>query len=98
MAVHWLPTALIDLDVISDQIMLDSPSVAEREVATIIEVSGHLNRFRHLGRPGRWPESRELVIEGRYILAYRENGEDIEVTAVLRAERQWPETPDQRLE
>jgi len=96
MAVHWLPAALIDLDVISDHIMLDSPSIAEREVAAIMEVAEHLNRFRHLGRPGRWPESRELVIEGRYILAYRENGEDIEIVAVLRAERQWPETPEVR--
>jgi plasmid stabilization system protein ParE len=96
MALIWLSTALNDLDVISDQIMLDDPAAAEREVATIFEASEHLNRFRYLGRFGRWPESRELVIEGRYILAYREAGEDIEIIAVLRAERQWPETPEER--
>ena len=93
MAIHWLPAALKDLDDIYDQIMLDSPTAAEREVIKIQEAVEHLNRFRYLGRPGRWPESRELVIEGTYILAYREQGEDIEVLAALRAERRWPEMP-----
>jgi toxin ParE1/3/4 len=96
MAIHWLPAALQDLDEIVEQIIVDSPSAAEREVIKIMEAVEHLNRFRALGRPGRWPESRELVIEGTYILAYRENGEDIEVLAALRAERRWPETPDKR--
>ncbi len=96
MAIHWLPAAFQDLRYIRDQIMLDSPAVAEREILKILEAAEHLNRFRALGRPGRWPESRELVIEGTYILAYRENGADIEVLAILRAERRWPLTPDER--
>ena len=94
MAIHWLPAALHDLRDIHDQIMLDSPAAAEREVLKIQEAAEHLNRFRYLGRPGRWPESRELVIEGTYILAYREQGEDIEILAALRAERRCPDTPE----
>ncbi len=94
MAIHWLPATLQDIDDLYTQIMLDNPAAAEREVLKIIEAAEHLDRFRYLGRPGRWPESRELIIEGTYILAYREHGEDIEVLATLRAERRWPETPE----
>ena len=96
MAILWLPLAQKDLHDIREQIMVDKPAAADREVAKIIEASEHLNQFRYLGHTGRWPESRELVIDGTYILAYRQDGEDIELLAALRAEREWPETPFER--
>ena len=45
-----------------------------------------------LGRPGRVPGTRELVVAGTpYILPYRVQGEIIQILHVLHGARRWPE-------
>jgi plasmid stabilization system protein ParE len=45
-----------------------------------------------MGRPGRLPGTRELVIVGlRYIVAERTTAETVDILAILRAARRWPD-------
>lgn len=96
MIIRWLPRALLDLDAIYEQILINNPTAADQELFKITEATKRIKLFRKLGRPGRWPESRELVVDGTYIVAYRENNEDIEIFTVLRAERLWPDKPKEQ--
>jgi len=42
-----------------------------------------------MGRPGRVPETRELVIQP-YIVAYRVKGGIVQILRVLHSAREWP--------
>jgi toxin ParE1/3/4 len=45
-----------------------------------------------MGRPGRVPGTRELVIPGtRFIVPYRLQGNTIQVLRVFHGARRWPE-------
>jgi plasmid stabilization system protein ParE len=46
-----------------------------------------------MGRPGRVPGTRELVVAGTpYVVAYRVAASQIDVLAVIHAARRWPQT------
>ena len=46
-----------------------------------------------MGRPGRVPGTRELVIPGTpYIVPYRVQGEAIQILRVYHSARRWPES------
>jgi toxin ParE1/3/4 len=46
-----------------------------------------------MGRPGRVPHTRELIIGGTlYIIPYRAKGEKIEILRVLHASMPWLES------
>ena len=45
----------------------------------------------HIGRPGRVPRTRELVVPGTpYIIPYRLRGQRLEIIAVFHARQRWP--------
>lgn len=45
-----------------------------------------------MGRPGRVPDTRELVIAGTpYVMAYRIEGAQVHIVAVIHGARRWPE-------
>lgn len=93
MRVHWLRSALADLEHIGDYIALDSPTAAERVTARIVNAVEKLADFPGLGRPGRVIGTRELVISRTpYIVAYRVRGQTVELLAVLHGAQQWPDT------
>lgn len=59
------------------------------EVQTIIQ---NLTLFPDAGRKGRVQGTRELVIPHKpFIIAYRVQGDEIHILAVVHTTRQWPE-------
>ncbi|MDQ7827232.1 MAG: type II toxin-antitoxin system RelE/ParE family toxin [Candidatus Eremiobacteraeota bacterium] len=45
-----------------------------------------------MGRPGRVPGTRELVVPGtKYIVAYRVRHRSLQILRVLHGARKWPE-------
>ena len=91
MRVHWTRPALRDLAEISDYIAQDSPSAAHRMLIEVRRQVAQLGDHPHLGRPGRVPDTRELVITSTpYLAPYRVSDRIIEVLAVVHGARNWP--------
>ena len=93
MKVVWLPRARDEVREAHAYITSKSPAAAKMVVARIRKQVAILNMHPLIGRPGRVPDTRELVISRTpYIVAYRIAGADIEILAVLHGSRQWPES------
>jgi toxin ParE1/3/4 len=92
MRIRWTTPAAQDLTRISDYISeRDGPSLARRVALTIYERVDTLTAFPRRGRPGRVPDTRELVISGLpYLAIYRLKGDVIEIARVLHGAQQWP--------
>ena len=92
MHIRWTVPAAQDLTNISDYIgTRDGPALARRVALTIFERVDTLTAFPRRGRPGRVPNTRELVIAGLpYVAVYRLKGDVIEVARVLHGAQQWP--------
>ena len=91
MAVKWLRTALVNLNAEAEYIARDNPSAAERVVEAILHAVQQLERFPAIGRLGRAPGTRELVVTGTpYIVPYRVRLGQVEVLRVFHAARRWP--------
>lgn len=77
-----------DLEAIVDYIALDNPVAAEKTFRGIIKAVGHLLEFPALGRPGRYPETRELIIPDLpYLVIYEVGEEVVTVLAVFHTSR-----------
>lgn len=95
MRVRWTRPALAQLTAIQDYIAEDSPAAANRIVHGIRADAGRLADFPAMGRPGRIAGTRELVVNrGRHVVVYRVQGQTVEITAVIDARREWPESFD----
>jgi toxin ParE1/3/4 len=89
--IRWTRRADCDLDALADH--LGGRSQPHSTVLRIIEVVEHLADHPHLGRPGRIPDTRELVISGTpYIVPYRVRDDALEVLRVLHGAMRWPDT------
>lgn len=92
MRVSWLRTALRNLDAEAEHIALDDPRAAQLVVARVLAAVAMLVDQPGLGRPGRVPGTRELVVKRtRYVVPYRVRGEIIEVLRVFHTSRRPPE-------
>jgi toxin ParE1/3/4 len=93
MRLRWTAPALRDLEAIGDYIALDNPAAAARIVAAIFDQVETLAEHPHIGRAGRVPETRELVVTGTpYVVPYRKRGDELQILAVLHGARRWPES------
>lgn len=87
----WTEDALQDLDDIGAFIAQDNPRAAANLVTRIARSIASLATHPQLGRIGRDPSTRELVVPGTaYIAAYRLR-QRIEVLAIFHAARRWPD-------
>ena len=51
----------------------------------------NLQLLPNMGRPGRLPHTRELVVSGTpFIIPYTVTGRGIEIIAVLHGSQKWP--------
>lgn len=92
MKLRWTAPALRDLEEIGDYISRDNRAAADRVVTSILDQVQSLTTHPHIGRPGRVPETRELVIpDTPYIAPYRAPGDEVQVLAVLHGARRWPQ-------
>ncbi|HEY5817539.1 MAG TPA: type II toxin-antitoxin system RelE/ParE family toxin [Mesorhizobium sp.] len=88
----WTEPALQNLDDIGSYIALDNPRAAESVVRRIVETVSILTYHPKIGRIGRDPTTRELVVTGTpYVVVYRFR-ERIEIIAVFHAARKWPDS------
>ena len=92
MQLSWSQPALRDVSALQAYIAQDNPEAAKRQVALISTGVNRLLGFPELGRPGRRPRTRELVVSKTpFIVAYMLQGEVIHILRVLHSRRRWPE-------
>lgn len=96
MVILWKYQALADIDEIFDHIYADNPIAAGEAIERIFAAVRLLAdpELHHIGRPGRWPGTRELVLSDPYIVPYRVTEKAIEILGVIHMAREWPETPE----
>jgi toxin ParE1/3/4 len=94
MNILWSPDAIQDLVSVRAYITEESPAGARRVVTRILQsVENLLPDNPHMGRPGRVPGTRELVIPRTpYIVPYRLLDEAIQILRVYHSSRRWPES------
>ncbi|HEX9715857.1 MAG TPA: type II toxin-antitoxin system RelE/ParE family toxin [Desulfurivibrionaceae bacterium] len=91
MKIRWTRTALHNLAAEAEYIARDSPTAAGKTLARIKNAVNLLAGQPSLGRAGRVPDTRELIIpETPYIIPYRIHDGQIEILRVFHTARKWP--------
>jgi plasmid stabilization system protein ParE len=91
MQVRWLRTALRNLDEEAAYIAADDPAAARLVVGRVLAAVDLLVDQPALGRPGRVPGTRELVVpKTRYLVPYRVRRDTIEILRVFHTSRRLP--------
>ena len=92
MQIRLTRSATRDLDAIEAYIAEDNPSAAVRTVLRVLEAIEGLAEFPNVGRPGRVPGTRELVVSGTpFIAVYKVEANILWVARVLHGAQRWPE-------
>jgi toxin ParE1/3/4 len=90
--VRWLKQAGVDLESAEEYIAKHSPVAAAQIVLKIVKAVALLKHQPGIGRPGRIPGTKELVVpETPYIVPYRIMGDTVQVLRVYHTSRKWPE-------
>jgi addiction module RelE/StbE family toxin len=90
--IYWLEKATVDLEEAYEFISLDNLSAAAEEVEKILKAVERLAENPAIGKAGRIPKTRELVIAGTpYIVIYRVKDKRLEILRVFHGARQWPD-------
>jgi toxin ParE1/3/4 len=89
----WSPEAIDDLAALRAYIEQDDPAAARRVALHIVRnVETLLPNNLDMGRPGRVPGTRELVIPSTpFIVPYRVVGDTIQVLRIFHGARRWPD-------
>lgn len=92
MRVRWLRNALRNLDDEAAYIATDDAAAARLVVKRVLDAVSSLAEQPGLGRPGRVPGTRELVVaKTHYIVPYRVRRETVEILRVLHTSRRLPD-------
>ena len=69
----------------------DRPLAAENVAATILYSVDLLAAHPGVGRAGRTPGTRELVVQGTpYVIPYRVRDDRLEIIAIFHGRQRWP--------
>ena len=83
----------MNLDQEASYIAQDNPKAAAEFVLHLRDSALMLGEQPNLGRPGRIPGTRELVVTNfPYILPYRVRNDAVEILRVFHTARKWPES------
>jgi len=90
----WSPEAIADLVALRAHIQQDNLAATQSVALHILHnVETLLPNSPEMGRPGRVPGTRELVIPRTpFIVPYRLVGNTIQILRVFHGARRWPET------
>jgi len=89
--IRYTKLALADLDEAAKFIRADDPAAAHAVISRLRDAIGRLAAFPDMGRTGRVPGTRELIVAGTpFIVAYRATGRTIDVLAIVHVARRWP--------
>lgn len=92
MRLRWTPLAAGQLESAYEYVARDSPGAADETIERTLLAVEVLERHPQIGRKGRVPRTRELVVTGTpFLVAYRVKANQIEILAVLHGARRWPE-------
>lgn len=92
MQVKWLRRALCNLEQEAAYIARDSPLPAAALVAEADASTCRLALHPGMGRAGRVPGTRELVLPHfAYIIPYRVREQRVEILRVFHPSRKWPQ-------
>jgi len=94
MNILWSPEAIDDLILLRAYIAEDNPAAARGVALHIIHnIEQLLPNNPQMGRPGRVPGTRELVIpKTPYVVPYRLQRNVIQILRVYHGARRWPES------
>ena len=87
MLIKWTQTALASVDDIAGFIAKDDPT---RSTSFVIELQSAVTKLQAhpgMGRAGRVPGTRELVLHKNYIAIYRVRGDMVEILRLHHAAR-----------
>lgn len=88
----WTRLAATHLESAFEYLTRHNGDAADDVVERILAAIEALERHPQMGRRGRVPRTRELVITGTpFVVAYRVRRDRIEILAVLHGARRWPD-------
>ena len=87
MSIKWTQAALRSVDDIAAYIANDNPIRATSFVLELQEAVTKLQAHPGMGRAGRVPGTRGLVLHKNYIAIYRARGDDVEILRLHHAAR-----------
>lgn len=91
MRIRWLRSALRNLEEEASYVANDDKTAARLVVQRVMNAVTPLADQPGLGRPGRVPGTRELVVpKTPFIVPYRVAGDSIEILRVFHATRRLP--------
>ena len=92
MTVVWTDTAIRHLESAWEYLAADNPAAADSQIDRILDAAEKLAQYPELGRKGRIPATRELVItDTPFLVAYRIHKREVQLLAVLHGARRWPD-------
>jgi len=86
MQIVWTEQAIADLAEIEDYIAHDKPQAAEHVANHLLGSVEHLAEFPRLGRQGRRPGTREIIIPP-YVITYRLRPERLDILSIWHGRR-----------
>ena len=93
MQVRWLGLATLDLENVEAYIARDDPRAAVETVLKIVRAVSFLKEQPGLGRSGRVPGTKELIVPNTsYIVPYRVQENIIQILRVYHTSRKWPDS------
>ncbi|EBS7633691.1 type II toxin-antitoxin system RelE/ParE family toxin [Salmonella enterica] len=91
MEIKWLRKAIANLEAEFRYITEDDPQAAERFVNEVWRLTQLLKEQPAMGREGRVPETRELILHNYpYIIPYRVRNNTIQILRVFHTHRKLP--------
>ena len=92
MTLRWTRLAASHLASAFEYLAQDNADAADNVAERILSAIEALDHHPQMGRSGRVPRTRELVITGSpFVVAYRVRRDRIEILAVLHGARRWPD-------
>jgi plasmid stabilization system protein ParE len=91
MRLRWLRNALRNLDEEAAYVAAEDPAAARLVVERVLDAVALLGDQPGIGRPGRVPGTRELVVlKTRFLVPYRVRGNTVEILRVFHTSRRPP--------
>jgi toxin ParE1/3/4 len=90
LTIIWTDIAIRHLESVWEYLATDNPTAADSQIDRILDAAEKLAQYPELGRKGRIPATRDLVItETPFLVAYRIHKREIQLLAVLHRARRW---------
>ncbi|MEQ1801821.1 MAG: type II toxin-antitoxin system RelE/ParE family toxin [Gammaproteobacteria bacterium] len=91
MRVRWLRSGLRSIEIAGTYIAADNPQAAARLVDTVRSRAQLLADNPKLGRVGRIPGTREMILGGMsFLIVYRLTSDEVQILRLLHTSQEFP--------